>query len=627
VNRDRLDGWFEKGIWGLILAVLVFGPLAAGATRPVDFLVLQALTLGVAVLWLFRLWLRPGQRLFWPPMCWAVLAFVGYAIFRYHQADLELVARRELIRVVVYALLFFVIVNNLNRQEAPPRVAYTLVFLGMAISGYAIYQYATDSQQIGIFLKPAIYAGRGSGTYICPNHLAGFLEMILPLGLAFTIMGRVSPLLRILLGYASLVMLAGIGVTFSRGGWVAAGLSLFLFVALLLRKGRYRIPVLLVALAVAVAAWGFTSYSSFLQKKRLDRALLTEAKSGGIAFRLRLWKPAAAMWQDHFWLGVGPGHFDYRIGPYRPEWVQARPGYAHNDYLNTLADWGLVGGLIVLSALGLCAAGVGKAWKYVRREDADLGTRRSQRAAFVFGASVGLVALLIHSFSDFNMQIPANAILALSLMALLSVHLRFATDRYWVKCGWLPRILLTGLALTGIGYLGQQGRHALREESLLKQVKAERSLTATRVKLIEDAVAAEPMNFDTTFTLAETLRQMSWQGSDDYRELALQAIHWYQQGIQLNPFDPYNYMKLGMCLDWLGRHEEAAQWFDKAVRLDPNNHYVLAHQGWHLMQVEDYAAARRWFERSARLKWTDNPIARTYLILVNQKLNEQASKK
>ena len=627
MSRERLDRWCEKGIWGLILAVLVFGPLATGAVRVVDFLVIQALTMGVAVLWIMRLWLNPGQRLLWPPICWGVLAFVGYALVRYHQADLELVARRELIRVLVYALLFLAILNNLNRQESGPLVGYTMVFLGMAIAGYAIYQYATDSPHVGFFLKPANYAGRGSGTYICPNHLAGFLEMVLPLGLAFALIGRISPLMRILLGYAALVTLVGVGVTFSRGGWAATGLALLLSLGLLLRKARYRLPVLVVLGLLTAIAWGFLSYSPMIQKKRLQRLFLTEAQHGGVAFRLRLWKPAADMWSDHFWLGAGPGHFDHRFGPYRPEWVQARPGYAHNDYLNTLADWGLVGGLLVAASLGLLGAGVLKTWKYVWREDSDLGARRSQRAAFVYGASVGLCALLIHSFSDFNMQIPANAILAISLMALLSVHLRFATDRYWIKSGWLTRAFLTALLLFGVFYLGQQGWRSAREEALLKQVKRERLLTPARVELLEQAVAAEPMNFDTTFALAETLRQMSWQGADNYRELAEQAIRWYRRGIALNPFDAYNYMKLGMCLDWLGRHEEATRWFEEAVKRDPNNHYVLAHQGWHFVQVEDYATAKQWFDRSVRLKWKDNPIAFSYLNIVNRKLKEKAAGK
>ena len=55
MNRELLDKWCEKGILGLVLAILVYGPLATGAVRTADFLVLQGLTMGVMLLWL--LWL------------------------------------------------------------------------------------------------------------------------------------------------------------------------------------------------------------------------------------------------------------------------------------------------------------------------------------------------------------------------------------------------------------------------------------------------------------------------------------------------------------------------------------------------------------------------------------------
>ena len=115
--RDRLDNWCEKGILALLLAALVFGPLATGAVRPGEFLVVQTLTAAAALLWLARFWVNPRYRILWPPVCWAVTAFVIYAIVRYHQADIEYVARQELIRILVYALLFFIVLNNLVRQD------------------------------------------------------------------------------------------------------------------------------------------------------------------------------------------------------------------------------------------------------------------------------------------------------------------------------------------------------------------------------------------------------------------------------------------------------------------------------------------------------------------------------
>ena len=73
----------------------------------------------------------------------------------------------------------------------------------------------------------------------------------------------------------------------------------------------------------------------------------------------------------------------------------------------------------------------------------DFGSNASNKFALVLGASVGLVAILMHSVVDFNMQVPANAILAVTLMALLSTHLRFATDDHWVPGRMWVKILAT----------------------------------------------------------------------------------------------------------------------------------------------------------------------------------------
>ena len=218
MNREKLDGWCERGILGLVLAILVYAPLATGAVRVPDFLVIQGLTLGVVVVWGARLWLNRRPKFLWPPICWAVLAFTIYAVARYLTADLEYIARGEMIRVLVYAILFFAIVNNLHRQESTQTIAFTLIFLAMAISCYAVYQFLSGSQKVWSFTTP--YQHRGTGTFISPNNLAGFLELLLPLGLAYTLTGRAKPVKKVFLGYASLVMLAGIGVSVSRAGWL-----------------------------------------------------------------------------------------------------------------------------------------------------------------------------------------------------------------------------------------------------------------------------------------------------------------------------------------------------------------------------------------------------------------------
>src|SRR5208337_3443863 len=70
------------------------------------FVLAQWLMVPLLGLWVARLWVNPKLRLLWPPICWAVAAFAAYAIGRYLAADIEYIARQELLRILVYAFLF-----------------------------------------------------------------------------------------------------------------------------------------------------------------------------------------------------------------------------------------------------------------------------------------------------------------------------------------------------------------------------------------------------------------------------------------------------------------------------------------------------------------------------------------
>lgn len=623
--RERLDNWCEKAILGLALAILVFGPLATGAVRTLEFLIIQGLTILVIALWTARFWLRPTYRLLWTPVCWAVLLFVGYAIARCQFAPIEFLARNELIRVLIYAFLFFAVLNNLHRQESAQWVALVLVFLAMTISLYAIYQFLTGSKYVWHFIKPDQYLNRGSGTYICPNNLAGFLEMILPLGLAYLLASRLSPVKKVFLGYASLVILCGIGVSLSRGGWLATGGSLFVFLALLLRKRGHRLLAIVLLVILAGAVFGFVRQTQRAEE-RFKKMFIPGQADDSLA-RLALWRPAWRMWQDHFWWGVGPGHFDARFDQYRPPTIQLRGQWVHNDYLNTLTDWGLVGAGLVVAAWMLLFAGVFRTWKFVAPPSDDLIQEHSNRSAFVFGGSIGLLAILMHSFVDFNMQIPANAILAITLMALLSSTLRFASDRYWVTLGSAGKIMAALIGLAGAAYLGQQAIHRADEYVWLE--RARRATNSTeQTEAMKRACAAEPRDFEASYNLGEILRRVSWRGNDDYRDLAEAAMTWFKRGMASNPYDQNNFLGYGMCLDWLGRHTEAEPYFRHALDLDPNGWRTIGRMGWHYFQVADYPNAKVWFERSVRFKalWPGEPMAAIYLRILQQRMAEPPRK-
>jgi len=623
MDRDILDTWLERGILALVLGILVFAPLATGAVRAVDFVVVEALTVAALGLWVARFWLNPSHRVQWPPICWAVVAFLAFVIIRAWQADVEYVARTELARLAVYTSVFLLVLNNLHRQETTRIVTYVVIGLGVLLSVYAIYQFAAKYNRVWAFERPPHYNGRGSGTFICPNHLAGYLEMLVPLALASVFLGRANHVIRVVMGYAALVMLAGIAVTLSRGGWIATSLSMFLFFGLLLRYRTYRRWVLPAIAVFAVGVCVFM-YRSKEAQLRVDR-MFELGQKHDISIRASVWRGTVELWHDHFWLGAGPGHFDVRFPAYRPLEVQSRPEWAHNDILNALADHGVAGAALIAAAIICLYVGALRSWRFVHRAESDLAGKRSDRAAFVFGSALGLAALLLHSPIEFNFQIPANALTAVVFMALLTSHLRFATGRYWVTPHLLGRVLATALGLAAIWFLGHQGLVRWRESSLLSQAD-KASTTEAYFKALEAAHSVEPTNPDTVYRLGEARRQQSWQGDERYREYAWQAMHWFDLGMRLNPYDPYPYLRYGMCLDWLGRHAQAAPFFRHARNADFNNYYVVALQGWHQMQIGNFLSAKGWFQRSLKIKWYANSLATSYLEIVNRQLQRESAK-
>ena len=630
MNREVLDRWCERGILGLVLAILVFGPLALGAVDTVPFLVIQGLTLGVLVLWGARLWLNERPQFLWPPICWAVLAFTLYAIVRYKTAEIEYLARQEMIQILVYAFLFLAILNNLHRQESTQLICFTVIFLAMGISFYAFYQVVANSPHVWGFRSS--YPHRGCGTYICPNNLAGLLEMLVPIALAFTLTGRLKPVLKVLLGYAALVLLVGIAVTFSRGGWFSTLLALVVFFGVLMFNRNYRLPALVFfALLLGVGAVLVPKNLAF--QHRFNALFLGQGKVND-DLRFALWRPAIEIARDHPWWGAGPAHFDACFPAYRPESIQARPDWVHNDYLNTLSDYGIVGVALVGTAWVLLAVSVRRTWRAVRRAQSDLGGRSgSNKLALVLGATVGLLALLCHSVLDFNLHIPANAILAITLMALLTGYLRFATEQYWFSARLITKLIATAVLVTSCLYLGTQGVRRAREAVWLRRANASPEFSAQKVDYLKKAFSIEPLNGDTAYAIGEIFQTRSREGSDyypefndvDYRELGRQGIEWLERSEKINPLNAYAFLRHGACLDWLGKFEQASAYHKIAEKLDPNGFFTMDYIGLHYVESGDYAAAKSYFDRSLLLEPYHNPIARNWREVVVRKLLEGAS--
>ena len=606
MNRRTLDSYCERGIVGLVLAALVYSALDTGAVRTLEFVVVEWLVAASGLLWVARMWLEPRHnRLLFPPVGWCLLLFLGYALFHYVQADVEYTARREVMRLLVYALLFFVALNNLHKSEWAQMTLYVLVFTGTAIAIYGIVQVIAGLEHVWHFTRPEQYKGRGSGTFINPNHFAGFLGMLLPLCLASVLTGRISQPMRILLGYSALLLLGGVAVSMSRGGWVSTSLALAAIVTVLGWRKQFRLRGILLTCIVLGVIAGFLLTSPFAQ----DR-LRNVSKPGTmehVGSRIELWKAAAAVWQEENLLGVGPGHFDHRFPAHRPKQLQSRPVRVHNDYLNTLVDWGLVGMMLAALMLGTMVSGIIKSWKYSQRTSSDLSAKTSNRSAFVLGSTAGLGSIALHSFVDFNLHIPSNAMLAATLAGLLAAYIRFATERYWVAVRMPVRLALTVAVCGASGLLVQQAIQQAREHA---QLKASRSAESFRkqVEGLRKALEVEPTNFETAGLLGEIHRRRAMESSRATRKVELKkAAAWLRQAIALNRYDAYSHARLGMALDELGQADKAGEYFAEAEKHDPNGYLTVANVGWHKMHIGEYAEAKSYFDRVSPLDDPSTP--------------------
>ena len=624
-TRQNLDEWCGRAILVLVLVMLVFAPLAFGAVDEWSVLVMQGIGAGIFMLWGARLWLNPKPKLLWPPLAWVVVAFTSYAIARYFTADIELVARAEVLQVLLFALVFLVILSNLQSQWDAQIISFTLIGLATLISGYAVVQMVTHSDRVWNVYSN--YHGRAGGTYISPNDLAGLLGMLLPLALAYLLVGRISTVTRILLAYASVAMLAGLSATFSRAGWVATATGTLFVLGVLLFHRTHRLRAL-VLLLILLAGGGFF-VAKYLSKTVPFQQRVSGTNQNGpgvldFETRFALWQAARQMWLDHFWFGVGPAHFDYRFPEYRPAIIQERPNRTHNDYLNLLADWGTVGGLIVLAGVGILAIGWVKTWPYVRGTDADFSHGQSNRFALFLGTTGGLCSLTVHSTADFNLHIPANALVGVTLLALLAGQARFATAQHWFRAGRPARLALTGVLGVAILVLLIDGWRRSQETYWLARAEGEDIFSPKKAVFLEKAFNSEPENFQTAFDLGETLRMRSFLGDDDFASLARQAVDWYAKTIRLDPHYGYGYLSTGMCLDWLGKTTEAITYYQQAEPLDKNGYYMVANIGWHYVQIGDYSAARQYFIRSMNLS-NESAFAEKYLKICETKLIERAS--
>jgi O-antigen ligase len=268
--------------------------------------------------------------------------------------------------------------------------------------------------------------GSARGTYINRNHFAGFIEMILPLGLGYTLslgnwkekislktlMSTDRPNFQFFITIGLAVMVLALVFSKSRAG-ITGGVLGFLLFAILLHTGSKGLPrSYWVITGIIIGMVTFYSFRIGVDPV-LERFLKINEQMG----RYDIWRDSMVIVKEHPF-GTGLATFKQVFPVFNVSTVaETTPYYAHNDYLQLLVETGWIGFLALVSGFYIFLFRSFRKVKQMRLQDDPL------RFFLAIGALSGLVSIPFHSFFDFNLQIPANCVYFVMLLGIVDVTL------------------------------------------------------------------------------------------------------------------------------------------------------------------------------------------------------------
>jgi O-antigen ligase len=307
----------------------------------------------------------------------------------------------------------------LDRTTHVRRLATAFVIYGSCMAAFAVLESLSSGGKL-YWLRTPRFGGWIYGPYVNHNHYAGLMEMLVPIPLVFAFSRYARGRRRWLAAGAAAFMGATIFLSGSRGGMAAFAVQTAIFFWLLFRE-RTRNGVALLAagfLLLALASIAFIGGSEVSQ--RLSTLSPTKHSDLSVEVRLKIDSDSLRMFAARPVLGWGVGTFPTVYPQFRSFYTDSFVNAAHNDYLQFLTETGLVG---IAIAIWLLVATIRPAINKTRNWPSDVN------GTVALAALLGICGILVHSFVDFNLQIPANAMLFYVLCTVAAMDPRFRSHR------------------------------------------------------------------------------------------------------------------------------------------------------------------------------------------------------
>lgn len=326
----------------------------------------------------------------------------------------------EILKLLSFFGIFFLLINYKPTKKGLDRIINVIIFFGLAISLFGIIQKYSYPDRVYWF-DAQDSASQCFGPFINHNNFAGYINMIIPLALGYSL--TEMPLSkRVIYAICVVVMSLALFLSMSRGGLLVYTLTMLFFLLFSRLKEYFQTKVKTAFIwMIIIVCLGII----FIERRAvLERfSTLFRKETFAVFGHGYSWLDILKTWADFPLFGTGLGTFGNISTMYNSSASQTLFTYAHNDYLQLLSEVGLLGFILIIWFFAVYFKSVIKMW--FERHD-------TYAICLVLGGLASLFSMLAYSLLDFNLHIPANTVLFFVIMGLVyrSVITRFEHARH-----------------------------------------------------------------------------------------------------------------------------------------------------------------------------------------------------
>lgn len=609
-QSEQRCGWSWAG---LLVLIPLISALFYGVVGKDKYGLLAPLTLAGYVLllgWLVVSSVKRQRVLCAPPAFWGFLVFIGYGVGLSIICLIPFEARIRMLFMGLTTAAYLCWANSFVLFRRSRLVLGVLIVFALITSMYGLFNFFKEPLRVLWTERYYVYEGRLASTYICPNHFAHLLQMLMPFCLVLVFIPQTGLFLRIVAGYSFFAFLPALYYTESRAGMLGSMAAVGVTVLLLaLRKSKKWFAVLLVTvpLLCGVMLVGGWKHSEMF-KRRMTPVVefLGDFKTHGFEnlqtrdFRPLTWLDSWGMVQSKPLTGYGPASYRYLFPEFRERFKGARilTGHPHNEYLEIAAEYGWIG-------FGIFAL----AWCYglIRLLIFALKTDQ-QHHAFIAIAFLGTAAgSMLHSFFDFQLHEFQNALIFALLAAIAFGPLCRRRQEALLQTGRLGwnrtlRISLAALALLGLVVAVPTYTSAFLRATADRMVKAGKDQQS--IEYYELALKLDASNWVAYRELGDIYYHERFYALDSAEKQRFGTLEreTYAKGYAQNPKDAELVNAYGRAMAYAGDSAMAIDLLQQAAKLRPFNESYWWMLGVQQRKEELYEDALKSFEYAAKVR-------------------------